>query len=274
MQAYKIVASDLDGTLLVSSSHISRENLDAIHGLAEKGVFFVPATGRTIAELPEELLHNPDIRFIIHANGSAILDTKTGERTLMCMPNTLVCEVLSIVNSYDTYITMRHDGACIIDAKKHNAADLDRCNVWPLHSELVGAIAQRKEDFAAYSEAADEVEVFSVFFASDDDREACRQRLLATGALMVAEACEHNLEIFSIHAGKGNALHRLCDMLGIDRAATISVGDSDNDATITKAAGLGLAVANSCGSLKAIANEVICSNDEHAIAYILAHYFE
>ena len=69
-------------------------------------------------------------------------------------------------------------------------------------------------------------------------------------------------------------MHTLADMLGVDIADTISIGDSDNDESMILAAGLGLAVSNAWDSLKAVANGVICSNDEHAVAYVLAHYLQ
>ena len=67
--SYKILCSDLDGTLLNSDSEISAENLAAIQAVAEKGVFFVPSTGRTFAELPQQLREHPSIRYIIYSNG-------------------------------------------------------------------------------------------------------------------------------------------------------------------------------------------------------------
>ena len=65
----------------------------------------------------------------------------------------------------------------------------------------------------------------------------------------------------------------LADMLGIDRAATIGVGDNDNDISLIEAAGLGLAVSNSSENLKKLADKIICSNEEGAIDYIDKNYF-
>ena len=87
------------------------------------------------------------------------------------------------------------------------------------------------------------------------------------------EASEYNLEIMNIDAGKGNALYALCDLVGVAYEDTISIGDSDNDSSVTKAAGLGLAMENACDALKAIADEIICTNEEHAAVYVLNHYF-
>ena len=65
----------------------------------------------------------------------------------------------------------------------------------------------------------------------------------------------------------------LADMLGVDRKATIGVGDSLNDVALIESAALGLVVSNACEELKLIADKVICSNEEHSLAYINKHYF-
>lgn len=273
MQHYNIVASDLDGTLLNNSSNVSRENLDAISGLESKGVYFVPSSGRTLAEIPAEIRENPAIRYIIHSNGAVVLDKQTGHRILTCIPNSLGREIMDTLTTSNAHLTIRHDGRCIVDSAFQNDQAFDYYNVIDAHKDCVLKYAIHSDDFLQYAYEADNVEVFSAFFHSYEDKLSCRERLERSGKLRVVEASEYNLEIMNIDAGKGNALYALADMLNIDRMATISIGDSDNDSTITQAAGLGLAVSNACDSLKAVADEVICSNEEHAIAYVLAHYF-
>ena len=116
------------------------------------------------------------------------------------------------------------------------------------------------------------IPAFAVFFRKFEDLVESKRKIEALGGLRVVGVSEYNLEIMNSDAGKGNALLWLAQQLGIDRADTISVGDTDNDQSMIEAAGLGLAVANACQPLKAVADAVICSNDEHAIAYILSHY--
>ena len=129
------------------------------------------------------------------------------------------------------------------------------------------------EDFRERSYAADGVEMFAVYFHDEQEMETCRARLAEMGGLQIAEIAYCGLEIFSADAGKGNALRKLADSMGIAHEDTVSVGDSDKDMTITRAAGLGLAVSNACEALREAADAVICSNDAHAIAYIAQHYF-
>ena len=102
---------------------------------------------------------------------------------------------------------------------------------------------------------------------------ACKEKIEQLGGLRITGVSEYNLEIMNQDAGKGNALRWLAKANDIAQADTISVGDSDNDVSIIEAAGLGLAVSNACDSLKEVADNIICSNEEHIVPYILSHYF-
>ena len=128
------------------------------------------------------------------------------------------------------------------------------------------------DNFKKVSYEHDNIEVFSVFFHNYEDKVRCKKLIEQTKKLITVEASEFNLEIMSIDAGKGSALCSLAYMLGVAYDETIGVGDSDNDNTLIKSAGLGLATSNACESLKEIADEIICSNEEHIAEYILKHY--
>lgn len=273
MSNYKIVASDLDGTLLNDKAEISRENLNAIDELIKKGVYFVPCTGRTISEIPAELTNNPNIRYIIHSNGASVYDKETDKRILNCIPNSLGREILDIVNEYECHITFRRNGKCYVDSAFQSEEDFAYYNVCEAHCDVVRKFATHLDDFKTESYMADEVEVFSVFFHNYEDKLKCKKKFEEIQGLCVVAVSEYNLEIVNVNAGKGNALCTLAELTGVDIRDTISIGDSDNDSNITKVAGLGLAVSNAESSLKEIADEIICSNEEHVAIYVLKHYF-
>lgn len=270
---YKIVCSDLDGTLLNNNAEISLENLQAIRELINRGVHFVPSTGRTFSELPAEIKNDDSIRYVIHSNGAVVLDRQTNQRQLVCMSNETTRKILDILYQNETHITVRHDGNCFIDASFADEESYDYYNVCEPHRVVLREFAIYFRDFKAFCYGLSDVEVISVFFHDYEEMIACKKQIEALGGLRIVGVSEFNLEIMNVHAGKGNALHSLADMLGVAHGDTISIGDSDNDASIVEAAGLGLAVSNACDSLKAVADEEICSNEEHAVAYVLSHYF-
>ncbi len=272
MHHFKIITSDLDGTLLNGQSEISSENLRAIDELTRRGIHFVPSTGRTFSELPKEIVSNPAIRYVIHSNGAVVLDRQTNQRSLTCIPNETTKQILDVLNSYETHITVRQDGNCFVDAALTDETSYDYYNVCEPHRVVVRKFAKYLDDLKVFCYQAEDVEVVSAFFHDVSKIADCRKQIEELGNLRVVAVDKYNLEIMNIHAGKGNALRALADMAGVDIADTISIGDSDNDESMIRAAGFGLAVSNAWESLKAAADAVICSNEEHVLDYVLAHY--
>ena len=79
---YKIIAFDLDGTLLNDVKEIPEENLRMLHRAAECGVQLVPATGRIYPGLPEQLRALPFVRYCICVNGAQVYDA--WEKKVIC----------------------------------------------------------------------------------------------------------------------------------------------------------------------------------------------
>lgn len=273
MSEYKIIACDLDGTLLDASGAVSCENYAAIHALGEMGVHFVPASGRSLAEIPEELMVCEDIRYYIHSSGAAVYDRLTGERISFCFPRELSARLFEILFNRDCHITVRQNGRMYTSKKTMNESDLARYNVWPPHANLLYRVGEAIDGFEERFKDAEEVEMISIFMADGEELARLKASLCGIEGVNVASACEGNIELTYTDAGKGNALLALAKKLSVPSAQTIAVGDSENDIPMVCAAGLGLAMRNATDELKAVADEVICHNSEHAIAYIREHFF-
>ena len=274
MADYKIVASDLDGTLLDSLGNLREENRRAIDALAERGVQFVPCTGRTLNEMNSDLRELPSIRYIIHSDGAVIYDKKTDRRITMCMSREVAGHLFDVLADYTTYLSVRYNRNVYNDGAKQRDEIYDYFHIDHYSRTAVIPMSNMVyDDFDAFCRSCEEIEMVGVFFHTIKERDECIKRLEKTGNYLFArwEGLIY-FEVFSAKAGKGNALLRLAEELGYDRAQTIGVGDSTNDATLIECAGLGLAMSNGFESLKRAADDVICSNDEHAIQYILEHY--
>ena len=134
MSFYKILASDLDGTFLNTKGEISRENLLAIDALYDMGVAFVPATGRAHSEIPTPLKENPHIRYIIYSSGVAVYDKmKCKKLCSFGMAHDLASRLLSILDEYDTHVTVRYDGVSYIDEMLTSDEDFEHYNMFLPH---------------------------------------------------------------------------------------------------------------------------------------------
>ena len=273
MYKYKIVASDLDGTLFNSSSKISNENAEAIKSLAEKGVLFVPTTGRTYGDISLDLRCNDNIRYYICSNGALVFDKKTGKSIKNGISADLLKKMLDILYEYDVHLAIRTGGVCITDAQKYTDKDFSDYHICDAHIDVLKHFAQTREDFNAFTYSVEDAEAVATFYKNLDDLFECKRRLEALGGLLVIRQFEYNLDICSAATNKGDALLSLSDMVGIEHSQTIGVGDSDNDLALVETAALGLAVSNASDNLKSVADKIICSNEENAIDYIDKHYF-
>lgn len=270
---YKIVASDLDGTLLRHDA-ISEENENAIKELINKGVYFVPATGRAFDELPKHLKETKLFRYYIVSDGAQIYDKEKNEMFEFTMNKEKTKQILDKLFSYDICLFVHHDIYSYCDKEKHDAKIYKSYNMnkhWVEFSLAKEVAVENLKDFV-YS--LDEIPLFVPFFKNMEDLLECKAYFENDEDLLVAQTDPHNLEIFSIRAGKGNALMRLADILGVDRKATIAVGDSTNDYTMIKMAGLSLAVDNAVEELKAVADKVICNYKDHSAQYILENFIK
>ena len=270
---YRIVASDLDGTLLNKEQTISEENLRAISQMNRLGVEFIPTTGRSMNEVDPLLISSPDIRYIITSNGAVVYDKNIGKTILThYIPRDAVSLVLEALRPYNVFIVVHEGGKTYFDKNKYNPEFLNICGVDAYFGYIIGQHAEAKEDFESFLLSSCEVELICLFFELDEATRHSKQTFKDSESLCAVSPVANYLEVYSSEAGKGKTLVALADKLGVDIADVIAVGDSDNDSTMIAQAGLGLAVANACDSLKKLADQTICDNSEHIAKFVLENY--
>lgn len=269
MNNYKLIACDLDGTLVGTDLELSPENYSAIKELTNMGVVIVPSTGRTLCEM-EEIVDLPEIRYVIYSNGAAIYDKITGENIFLGLNDDCAGFACNVLEKFDALTVIHKDGKTYADRKKIERIKDYNANANVEH--LVTNFCIRDENFRE-TFLSGGIESASVFFRSNEDRSKCCNMIVSHPDLCAVEGWHCNIEFFNKDAGKGSALKILSEKLGIDMEDTISIGDSDNDTQMTLMAGLGLACENACDSLKKVADKIICTNDEHVIRYVQKNYF-
>ena len=271
---YKIIASDLDGTLFNNQGVISKQNYEAIEKLNNFNVHFVPASGRSFEEMPKELKNCPFIRYYIGSDGGTVYDKVANITHQLALPTELGHYVLDKLYQYPINMMLHADNNSYVDADMHTADDYHSYNYNDRWVEFVMSTNTPIKNFKTFAYEKQSIELFCVFFQNHDDLLECKEFFEKHPDLLVAQSDKYNLEIFWKNAGKGNALLLLAEILGVDAKDTIAVGDSTNDSTMVKAAGLGLAMDNAVSELKEIADAIICDNDNHSTNYILENYIK
>ncbi len=262
----KLIALDLDGTLLNSKKQLSKENRKALTECIQNGILVVPCTGRTADGIPSEIKDIDGIRYAIATNGAVIHDLK--ENTVLdtrMLTWEKEMELLKFVDNYpvmyDPYIEGRGitepkffenlSDYCLTDALQ----DLVK-KTRDLHPSIIDYVRNIRKP----------VEKINLFFPDMEGRARLRAELNKQADILVTSSIPNNLEINALGASKGEAIHRLADLLGIDRAQTMAIGDGENDFTMIRMAGVGVAMKNASEELQAEANYVTETNDDDGVA--------
>ena len=266
----KVIFSDLDGTLLNSSSALSSENSAAISEIVKRGILFVPTTGRTLAEIPLEVMNHKDIKYIIYSNGAGIYDKENDKRYENLLSEEKIKEIIAILFDYDLLYLIHKDGFMYLDNDRYPAVDNYRA--LPVYKKLFTLIPEeyRINNYKEYLRGLNNAEMIIMFYGNDERRESeLAERLSEISKLHVTSSAVGNLEIVSDKANKKNAISIFLDNLGLSRGEIITVGDSTNDIEMLEFAERSFAVSGARDIVKASASEVICGNDEHVAEYIL-----
>lgn len=261
---YRLIAFDLDGTLLDNEKRIPEENIAALKAAHEAGALLVPATGRILKGMPDQLMELGLCRYFIFSNGAKIYDLKE-DRTLHTAGidaelAVRICEYMDeLPVLYDCY----RDGFGYMTAWMYEEASSffgTEPEILKLVKRLRTPVPDLKENIR---EVGQPLEKLQMYFREENMDERLRQlKVLPESfpSLITSSSTKNNVEINSAEAGKGKALLRLCSMLGIRQEETLAFGDGLNDVEMLQAAGRGCAMENAADAVKASADVQIESN--------------
>ncbi len=262
----KLVAVDIDGTLVTNKKEILPETKNAIIRFIDNGGVFVIASGRPtkgIKRYIDELGLKQRGGYIISYNGSKITDIKTGK-------------ILS-----ETNIDVKHIPSIISAAEKYDI---------PLttYKDDIAITQKARDDFFNLEVTINKLEVKVVESLSDELNYPI-PKFLITGEPEKLEIAEKHLreeltdltvfrsepfflEIVPNGVNKGNSLIALSEELGIDRNETMACGDGFNDVTLIEAAGIGVAMENAQKPAKEVADFITRSNENNGVGYAIEKF--
>ena len=265
-----IIASDLDGTLLKSNTDISEENLHAIERLAQKKAKIILLTGRTLYEVPKELRDCKGVEYIVFSNGAGIYHREKGIIEYRTISNETAFKIYKVLNDYKTFIELYTNGAPYVETADFSQKSFE---YYKIDSEFIPEMYKSRRVCDSIKEMIFDLdfktEMFDVFFRNQDERSECYERLKKEfDEIEITTSMTNNLEIMLKGINKGSALRKLCQIAGFDIKDVTVVGDSKNDLTAFNTEAKKYAVSNACEEIKALADKIICSNDENIMCYI------
>lgn len=268
---FRLIALDMDGTLLDSGQRITPRAQAAVREILERGKHAVFATGRCRAQVTEYLEYFPAMRYLICENGACVCDLKTGEDLFRrpVAPQE-VLRILEAAEGEEVLCTLFIGNRSFMDRKSFSF--MKEFGLESYRSVFERSAVWVEDLFSFYRDRPLEVEKVNLFFRKGDgqgrqtgSRVAGRLRGLP---LSVAASVSGNLEITAQGVNKGSALELLCSFLKLPLSETAAVGDGANDVQLLRTAGLGIAMENAAPALRAAADAAVpdCDHEGAAIA--------
>lgn len=264
----KLIAVDLDGTLLKSDGSISLENKEALHQAKELGIKVVICTGRpllSVAAILDEMNLREPGDYIITYNGGLVQKADTGE--------VLSEKSLTKADAIELYeLSKSLNLPC-------NLLDLDNIYELPYPKGRESWYSRTKPALPFVSttleELPDDIRFNKILFCYEEN--VLNEEIKGIPPefykkFTIMKSRPILIEMMNKEVDKGRGIAVLCDLLGFQADEVMAFGDEANDHAMIEFAGMGVAMGNATTALKEIAQYITDTNDNHGIAQAIEKF--
>jgi Cof subfamily protein (haloacid dehalogenase superfamily) len=269
----KLIALDLDGTALKDGGWLSDVTQRAISSAVAAGFLVVPTTGRTLTEIPDEILAIPGIRYAIVSNGASIMDLENDEEIYSDLISLDSAKILfDLLYAQNVAFQAYSEGVSFCDERfmaevVSYFGGRDKNYYW-----LAERIRFVKDLPAYFEKAKRHLEKITVNRIIGGDRIMFEQALAGISTVVTTSSDPRNMEINSATANKGSALLELSRGLGILPEHVMAIGDGDNDIEMLSVAGFSIAMGNAEPGAKQVASYVTVSNNDDGVVVVFRKF--
>lgn len=263
----KLVAVDIDGTLLNNKKEITPEVFAAVQETKKQGVKVVIATGRPIVGV-EGLLEKLKLKdqgdYVITFNGGLVQDTANGE--------TIVSEELSYDDYLDLEFLSRKLGVHMHAITKEGIYTANRnIGKYTVHES---SLVNMPIFYRTPEEMADKAIIKMMFIDDPEILDAAIAKIPEQyhERFNLVKSTPFYLELLPKTVSKGNALLHLAEKMGLDKEQTMAIGDEENDRAMLEVVGNPVVMENGNPELKKIAKYITKSNEESGVAHALREW--
>jgi len=261
--AIKLIALDLDGTILHEDMTISPRVQRTLRAAMAQGIYVTLASGRGYSSMRRWTRQLDITTPVISYQGAAITDVTT-ERAIYerTFPVALVPELRDFARGRDLSLTLYQDNCIYVENKREPDAFYEKWFGLPFRvvPDLATAVTRSPVKFLIIGEGPD-------LDAVRPEMERC----FGT-RMQIMRSYIYFLEGLPLGADKGSALAWLAERLGVRREETMALGDSGNDTAMVAWAGVGVAMGNATPEVKQVAQFVAPTIQEDGAAEAIERF--
>lgn len=269
---YKLLAIDMDGTVLNSEKKITPKTIEAINYLLKKGIQVVVATGRCLVELDAYREAFKNMNYGILTSGGMIYDFfEDKPLAIHAVPFEDCLKLIALGEEEGAMVHLLTIKYSI--AKPQDIANMANFGM-EIYQSMFEKICVKCEDLERYAhEHKAEVMKVNLYHRTAESRDRTVERL-KDRKLELVFAETKNLEASPLGITKASGLIELCKILNIDISETVAIGDAPNDTEILQTAGYSVAMGNASDEIKEIADFVTVDNDHDGVAVAIEKIFD
>ena len=271
---YKALFTDFDGTLYSDNFTVSEKDIAAINEYTKAGGKFFISTGRLFDSIyPHLKAMNVDSDLIIVSQGAEVYDVNTGKpffRDLIPIPlaNRVFDYIDIALKKYKEFTALMYIDNEVYFIDKLPEYRKVFCDILKIEPHIL------KGSLREYLDKVQKNPSKILIMTPEENIEDFIKNGIEylNGDAVFCESRKFLVEIMQSGTNKGTAVKYVADKLGIDMDDVICVGDSDNDLSMIKVAGLGVATANALDRVKKYADYIAPSCNDSPIADIIYKY--
>ena len=283
----KLIATDIDGTLLNAAHEISQENQEAIKFAQEHGITVVIATGRAFYEANTPVAET-DLKVpYICLNGAEVRDETFNIMSTSHLNHSLVSKITSTLKEKDIYYQVytnrgiytenpQRDLEIYIDIAERagQKADVEKIEN-SIQKRIDNGTLKIVDNYDKIEDIPGELIMKILAFDSDLGKiDLVGQELAQSPNLAVSSSSRGNLEITHSDAQKGIALSTIAKQLGIDLKDVMALGDNLNDVSMLERVGYSVAMDNAAPEVKTVAKYVTDSNENSGVGKAIKKFLK
>ena len=269
-RTYRLIAFDLDGTLLNHGGQISQATMAVLSKIRKKGIPMAIASGRLY---PGAIIFARDVSPetpVISINGAYIRGPQ-GVVFREAIPVERCIDALEFLHDRGVYFHINLEDLVIASAMEHGALYYHNLNATLAEEDRL--VIEVPDDPIARIRSLEGGILKCI--AMDNDPEILRNArgIFENRGFSITSSWSDNFEVMAPGVTKGLGLERLCRYLDIPIEQTVAFGDNSNDIEFIQSAGLGIAMANAGEEVKAVSDLVGGHHDEDGVAHMLMELF-
>lgn len=270
---YKLLALNIDGTIVRSNDRITKQTKDAIEYVKSKGVYVTLVTSRSFPSAKKIAKALKVDGYLITSDGSFVARSANDSLFVRRIKEERALQIVDVLERYECHIQIMNDSYCLANKVKQKNH---------LIAKMTIGIGEQIFNPVTFVDSVSEKlmekplaphKINAQFFTEAEKEKAMTQLRKVVSGIQIIETGSNSVDMISVGVSKAKGLQKLGDRLGISSNEMVAIGVNDQDKDMITQVGLGVAMGNATRSVREVADWVTRTNEQDGVSYMIKEVF-